>query len=253
MASYTYTEQKEVSGLPGSDPLSTWQGLITVDGPNFAQPQRSQYVVPHKVIASVNYEIPFAYKGLTDLMQFSLFYTGMSAAGYSYCYANDMNGDGINNDLMYIYPSGKDINWKSDAEASAKAYDAFVAQDKYLSSHKGQYAEAYAARAPWVHRFDFRWAHNFKFKTGAQEHNFQLSMDVLNIGNMFNSKWGVYKNSAISNNSRFLNYEGRNEAGEPVFSMGKKNDGSFISQSYDYIVNQTQCWQIQFGLKYFFN
>ena len=253
MASYTYTEQKEVSGLPGSDPLSTWQGLITVDGPNFAQPQRSQYVVPHKVIASVNYEIPFAYKGLTDLMQFSLFYTGMSAAGYSYCYANDMNGDGINNDLMYIYPSGKDINWKSDAEASAKAYDAFVAQDKYLSSHKGQYAEAYAARAPWVHRFDFRWAHNFKFKTGSQEHNFQLSMDVLNIGNMFNSKWGVYKNSAISNNSRFLNYEGRNEAGEPVFSMGKKNDGSFISQSYDYIVNQTQCWQIQFGLKYFFN
>ena len=253
MASYTYTEQKEVSGLPGSDPLSTWQGLITVDGPNFAQPQRSQYVVPHKVIASVNYEIPFVYQGLTDLMQFSLFYTGMSAAGYSYCYANDMNGDGINNDLMYIYPSGKDINWKADAEESAKAYDAFVAQDKYLSAHKGQYAEAYAARAPWVHRFDFRWAHNFKFKTGAQEHNFQLSMDVLNIGNMFNSKWGVYKNSAISNNSRFLNYEGRNEAGEPIFSVAKNDEGNYLSQSYDYIVNQTQCWQIQFGLKYFFN
>ena len=253
MASYTYTEQKEVSGLPGSDPLSTWQGLITVDGPNFAQPQRSQYVVPHKVIASVNYEIPFVYQGLTDLMQFSLFYTGMSSAGYSYCYSNDMNGDGINNDLMYIYPSGKDINWKSDAEESAKAYDAFVAQDKYLSAHKGQYAEAYAARAPWVHRFDFRWAHNFKFKTGAQEHNFQLSMDVLNIGNMFNSKWGVYKNSAICNNSRFLNFEGRNEAGEPIFSMSKNGEGNYLSQSYDYIVNQAQCWQIQFGLKYFFN
>ncbi len=253
MASYTYTEQKEVSGLPGSDPLSTWQGLITVDGPNFAQLQRSQYVVPHKVIASVNYEIPFVYQGLTDLMQFSLFYTGMSAGGYSYCYANDMNGDGINNDLMYIYPSGKDINWKSDAEANAKAYDAFVAQDKYLSAHKGQYAEAYAARAPWVHRFDFRWAHNFKFKTGAQEHNFQLSMDVLNIGNMFNSKWGVYKNAAISNNSRFLNYEGLNAAGEPTFSIGKNNAGDYLSQSYDFIVDQAQCWQIQFGLKYFFN
>ena len=253
MASYTYTEQKEVSGLPGSDPLSTWQGLITVDGPNFATPQRSQYVIPHKVIASVNYSIPFQYLGLTDLMEFSLFYTGMSSAGYSYCYTNDMNGDGINNDLMYIYPSGKDVPWASNAEENAAAYDAFVAQDSYLRSHKGQYAEAYAARAPWVNRFDFRWAHNFKFKTGEQEHNFQLSMDVLNVGNMFNSKWGVYKNSAISNNSRFLKYEGVNDSGAPTFTMAKNAAGDVISQSYDFIQNATQCWQVQFGLKYFFN
>ena len=253
MASYTYTEQKEVSGLPGSDPLSTWQGLITVNGPNFAEPQRSQYVVPHKVIASVNYQIPFAYNGLQDVMEFSLFYTGMSSAGYSYCYTNDMNGDGINNDLMYIYPAGKDIRWKNNAEENAAAYDAFVAQDSYLRKHKGEYAEAYAARAPWVHRFDFRWAHNFKFKTGEQVHNFQLSMDVLNVGNIFNSKWGVYKNAAISNNSRFMKYEGLNAAGEPTFSMAKNAAGEVISQSYDYIMNATQCWQVQFGLRYFFN
>lgn len=253
MASYTFTEQKEVSGLPGSDPLSTWQGLITVNGPNFADVQRSQYVVPHKVIASLNYQIPFSYGGLTDLMEFSLWYTGASPAGYSYCYTNDMNGDGINNDLMYIYPKGADINWKNNAAENAAAYDAFVAQDSYLRNHKGQYAEAYAARAPWVNRFDFRWAHNFKFKTGKQEHNFQLSMDVLNIGNMFNSSWGVYKNSSISNNSRFMKYEGVNEAGAPVFSMAKNSSGDVISQSYDYIQTAAQCWQIQFGLRYFFN
>ena len=35
MVAYTMTESKEVSGLPGSDPVSTWQGLITIDGPNF--------------------------------------------------------------------------------------------------------------------------------------------------------------------------------------------------------------------------
>ena len=198
MAAYTYTESKEISGLPGSDPLSTWQGLYSVDGPNFATLQRSQYVVPHKVIASLNYEIPLSYGGFTDLMQFSLFYTGYNPYGYSYAYSNDINGDGVNNDLMYIYPSGIDINWKNDAQASADAYDAFVAQDRYLRTHKGQYAEAYAASVPWVNRFDFRWAHNFKFMTGKQTHNFQLSLDILNIGNMFNSKWGVYQNNSIS-------------------------------------------------------
>ena len=252
MAAYTHTESKEISGLPGSDPLSTWQGLISVDGPNFATLQRSQYVVPDKVIASLNYEIPLSNGGFTDLMQFSLFYTGFTPYGYSYCYSNDMNGDGVNNDLMYIYAKGSDINWKSDAEASAKAYDAFVAQDSYLRKHKGQYAEAYAARAPWVNRFDFRWAHNFTFKTGRQVHNFQLSMDILNIGNMINSNWGVYQNNNISKNSRILKYEGINSNNEPTFSL-VKNGADYVSKSYDYVVNATQCWQIQFGLKYMFN
>lgn len=252
MAAYTHTESKEISGLPGSDPLSTWQGLITVDGPNFATLQRSRYVVPDKVIGALTYEIPLSNGGFTDLMQLSLFYTGFTPYGNSYCYSNDMNGDGINNDLMYIYPNGKSINWVGDAEASAAAYDAFVAQDSYLRTHKGQYAEAYAARAPWVNRFDFRWAHNFKFKTGRQEHNFQLAMDILNVGNMFNSKWGVYQNNDISNNSRFLKYETINENNEPTFSLVKKN-GEYLSQSYDYAVDAAQCWQIQFGLKYFFN
>ena len=252
MAAYTHTESKEISGLPGSDPLSTWQGLISVDGPNFATLQRSQYVVPDKVITSLNYEIPLSNGGFTDLMQFSLFYTGFTPYGYSYCYSNDMNGDGVNNDLMYIYAKGSDINWKSDAEASAKAYDAFVAQDSYLRRHKGQYAEAYAARAPWVNRFDFRWAHNFTFKTGRQVHNFQLSMDILNIGNMINSNWGVYQNNNISKNSRILKYEGLNSNNEPTFSL-VKNGADYVSKSYDYVVNATQCWQIQFGLKYMFN
>jgi hypothetical protein len=70
---------------------------------------------------------------------------------------------------------------------------------------------------------------------------------------MFNSKWGVYKNSAISNNSRFMKYEGLNDAGEPTFSMAKNSAGEVISQSYDYIANATQCWQLQLGLRYFFN
>ena len=253
MAAYTYTESKEISGLPGSDPLSAWQGMITVDGPNHATLQRSQYVVPHKVIASVNYSIPFQFGGLKDVMEFSLFYTGASPYGYSYCYTNDMNGDGISNDLMYIYPSGSAINWKDNAEEQAGLYDAFIAQDPYLRNHKGQYAEAYAARAPWVNRFDFRWAHNFKFNIGKTTHNFQLTADVLNIGNMFNSSWGVYKNNNISNNSRILKYEGVNAAGEPTFSLAKNANKDFVSQSYDYYVDRTQCWQIQFGLKYLFN
>ena len=250
MAAYTRTESKEISGLPGSDPLSTWQGLYTVNGSNYATLQRSQYVVPDKIIASVDYHFPVLTGQFGYDMDFGLFYTGMTSSGYSYCYTNDINGDGVNNDLMYIYAKGSDINWKdaSTADASAKAYDAFVAQDKYLRSHKGQYAEAYAARAPWVNRIDFRWAHNFSFKTGKQVHLLQFTIDLLNAGNLINSKWGVYQNSAICGNHRILKYEGVNASNEPTFSWATE-----ATKTYDYIVDSSQCWQLQFGLRYKFN
>ena len=253
MAAFTVTESKEVSGMPGSDPISTWQGMITVDGPNLATLQRSQYVIPAKAIASINYTIPLYKDFKTHL---SLFYTGYAPYSNSFCYTNDMNGDGINNDLMYIYPSGEDIKWADAATASAQAaaYDAFVAQDSYLRNHKGEYAEAYAARAPWSNRFDLRIAQDLAFKAGGQKHNFQILVDFMNIGNMFNSKWGIWQTNSASNGCRILTYKGKNGAGEPTFEMVKVDD-QYCSKTYEYPGKNAydQCWNFQIGLRYLFN
>lgn len=243
MMAYTMTESKEVTGLPGSDPVSTWQGLYSVNGPNFGGVQRSQYVIPHKLIASVNYKFDFG-------MHLNLFYQGFSGNGYSYTYTNDMNGDGINLDLMYIPANDSEINFKDDSDRAA--FWSYVEQDKYLSNHKGEYAEAYAARTPWVHRFDFRLAQDLKFNIGNTAHKFQLTFDFMNIGNLINSSWGVYKTNAISNNSKLLKYEGQNSAGEPTFSLYKSN-GNYLNQSYDYNYSYGQCWNFQIGLRYVFN
>ncbi|MDE6278041.1 MAG: TonB-dependent receptor [Muribaculaceae bacterium] len=250
MASYTHTANTEVSGMPGSDPVSTWQGLITVDGPNFADVQCSQYVVPNKLIASVDWKIPFTYNGLKRNTNLSLFYSGYSFSGYSYCYSNDMNGDGINNDLMYIPRNDDEIRFKTTADRDA--FWAFVEQDSYLRNHKGQYAEAYSARSPWTHRFDFRLMEEFEFRVGQAKHAIQLSFDIMNIGNLFNSKWGVARTNYICNNSRILKYEGMTADRMPMFSMVKVN-GEYPTQSYDYLRENTQCWQFQIGVKYIFN
>lgn len=251
MMAYTHTESKEVSGMPGNDPVSTWQGLITVDGPNFGTVQRSRYVIPDRLIASATWTIPFLYKGLARNTNLSLFYTGYSANGNSFCYTNDMNGDGINNDLIYIPAEGENLNFKNPEDAVA--FEAFMNQDKYLSSHRGQYAEAYAARAPWVHQFDFRLMEEFEFKIGKTKHAIQLSFDIMNIGNLLNSSWGVQKIATqASNNCRVLKYEGVNAKGEPTFSMQKNANGDYYSQTYDYSFNNSQCWQMQVGVKYIF-
>lgn len=250
MLAYTHTESKEISGLPGSDPVSTWQGMLTIDGPNFATVQRSRYVVPDKVIAAVNYNLPFRHKGLLRKTSLNLFYSGYSASGYSFAYTNDMNGDGINNDMMYIPKDDSEIKFKNEADRTA--FWNFVDQDSYLKNHKGEYAEAYAARAPWVHRFDLRITEDFSFKAGKTEHHFQLSLDFMNIGNMINSKWGVMKNASSSNGSRILKYEGMDDNKTPIFSMYKIN-GEYPTETYSYNRIYTECWKMQVGIRYIFN
>ena len=250
MLAYTHTESKEISGLPGSDPVSTWQGMLTIDGPNFATVQRSRYVVPDKVIAAVNYNLPFRHKGLLRKTSLPLFYSGYSASGYSFAYTNDMNGDGINNDMMYIPKDDSEIKFKNEADRTA--FWNFVDQDSYLKNHKGEYAEAYAARAPWVHRFDLRITEDFSFKAGKTEHHFQLSLDFMNIGNMINSKWGVMKNASSSNGCRILKYEGMDDNKTPIFSMYKIN-GEYPTETYSYNRIYTECWKMQVGIRYIFN
>lgn len=254
LLAYTHTESKEISGLPGNDPVSTWQNLYTIDGPNFGGVQRSQYVVPDKVIASVGYYVPFKHKGLMRGMHLNLFYTGYSAGGYSFAYTNDMNGDGIANDLMYIPKDDSEIKFKT--EEDRVAFWSFVNQDSYLESHKGKYAEANAARSPWVHRFDFRLLDDFEFKIGKTKHNFQLSFDIMNIGNLINSKWGISKTNAISNYGRILSYDGETTAANkdniPVFSMYKIN-GEYPTKTYETYQNYAECWKLQVGIRYIFN
>ena len=161
-----------------------------------------------------------------------------------------MNGDGISNDLMYIPRDNSEINFKTDADRDA--YWAFAEQDKYLKNHKGQYAEAYSVRNPWTHRFDFRIMEEFQFRVGATTNAIQLSFDIMNIGNLINSKWGVNRVNNYSGNSRILKYEGVNDKNEPVFSMVKVN-GAYPTESFQYNQDRSQCWQMQIGIKYLFN
>lgn len=249
MASYTRTESKEVSGMPGSNATSAWGNLITIDGPNFATVQRSQYVIPDRLIASVNYTAEHAKPGFDT--HFNLLYTGYSPYGNSYMYTNDMNGDGWGYDLMYIPKDDSEINFTSEADRAA--FWAFVEQDGYLSSHKGEYAEAYAARAPWVHRFDLSIVQDFSVKVGKSTNKLQLSLDIMNIGNLFNSKWGVRKTMANSNSGRILRYEGRDANNVPTFSMYRDGNGVAPTETYSYNHDYNECWSLQVGVRYIFN
>jgi hypothetical protein len=248
MAAYTHTEMKEISGMPGSNANSAWVGLITVNGPNNATLQRSQYVVPDKVIGSISYRIPYLNDHMASTI--GLFYSGFTPYGNTFRYSNDMNGDGVNNDLIYIPKERGDIRFATPEDEDA--FFAFIEQDKYLSNHMGEYAEAYSARSPWVNRFDFRFVQDFSVKAGSTRNTLQVSVDILNVGNLINSEWGVYQNMAVSNNGAILRYVSRDEGNVPTFSMVKV-DNAYPTTTYSNYLNINQVWRLQIGLRYIFN
>jgi len=240
-ASYTHTVSKELTGMPGSNASSTMEYIPAVEGSNFLNLHTSQYVNPDRVIASVSYSD----KGNNH---YSLFYEGMRYGGYSYIYGNDMNNDGMAYDAMYIPNTKDEIRYASTADADA--FWAFVEQDEYLSSHKGQYAEAYDLASPFHHTFDFRYMHDFNFNLGKSKNTIQLSFDIMNVANLFNSKWGVsqrlYTNSSYATPLRLDHID---TDGVPVFASNVTSSTTTWQPAKTY----GNCWYMQIGIKYIFN
>ena len=248
-AAYTYTESKEISGMPGSAATSAYSNLYSVDGPTFVGLQRSQYVIPEKVTASIGYMFPALFDG--DGVRINLFYTAYSAGAYSYVYSNDMNGDGMASDLMYIPNDVNDLRWVSDEDMNA--FKTFMENDPYLSTHKGQYAEAYAGRSPWRHLLDARIAKTFKKTIGNTTHCFEISANAGNILNMINSSWGLYKYGCYGNANAVSPLKVDHfDDNTPVFSMNKVN-GEYPTETFtETYINTNQCWSLLLGLKYSF-
>ena len=248
MAAYTHTASKELTGMPGSAAESAFTYVPTVEGPNNIKLHNSQYVTPDRAVASGTYSDRSG-------NHFSLIYEAWRGGyNYSYMLANDMNGDGYNYDALYI-PTDKEIadnQFRFASEDDRNRFIAYVKNDSYLSKHRGEYAEAYSVYSPWVHRLDFSYKHDFKVKIGQSVNKLQLSVDIKNILNLFNSKWGVskYMNSDL-NDGRILKYESMDAEGYPVFSTPAKVNGNV--QTFVPNVSIGQCWYASVGIKYMFN
>ena len=248
MAAYTHTASKELTGMPGSAAESAFTYVPTVEGPNNIKLHNSQYVTPDRAVASLTY---------SDKANnhFSFIYEAWRGGyNYSYMLANDMNGDGYNYDALYI-PTEKQVEdgeFRFASESDRDRFMAYVNNDKYLSKHKGEYAEAYSVYSPWVHRLDFSYKHDFKVKIGESVNKLQLSVDLKNILNLFSSNYGVskYMNPDL-NEGRILKFEKVDAEGYPVYSTPNKvsaNTETFVRN-----IAIGQCWYASVGIKYLFN
>ena len=252
MAAYTHTVNKEITGMPGSAAESAFTYVPTSAGPNYITLHNSQYVTPDRVVASATIHDKSG-------NHYNFIYEGWRG-GYacSYMLKNDMNGDGYNYDALYI-PTDEEVasrQFRFVSDSDAKRFMDYVHNDAYLSKHQGQYAEAYSVYSPWVHRIDLSYKHDFKVKIGNSTNTLQLSADIKNVLNLFNSSWGVskYMNPDIApsyTEGRILEYDSTDAEGYPVFSTPKKVNGS--TQTWLPLHTIGQCWYASIGIKYMFN
>jgi hypothetical protein len=166
-----------------------------------------------------------------------------------------MNGDGYNYDALYI-PTDEEVankQFRFVSDDDQKRFMDYVHGDRYLSNHQGEYAEAYSVYSPWAHRIDLGYKHDFILNTGKIKHTLQLSFDMKNVLNFFNSSWGVqkYLNPQIGTEARILKYEGMDKDGYATYSTPASINGDIKTFVPSHTIGQ--CWYASIGIKYMFN
>lgn len=248
---YTYGQAKEVNSGTSSTALSNWQFNQIVNDPNNPDLGFSINDIRHRIIGSLSYGVRYGKNKLFGT-SLSVFYAGRSGLPISYLYFGDLNGDGANqNDLIFVPRTISDIrlvnltvngNVITPAQQWANL-DAFIANDKYLSSRRGQYAERFGARMPWEHQFDVRLLQDLGGLIKGTSNRIQLSVDVFNVGNLINKEWG--RSYSLGNNASTL-----------ISYVPASNGFTFAAPQNNtaYQVNQTGSrWAAQFGVRYLFN
>ena len=248
-ASYTFTHSESVSSMTSSVAQSNWRNTHTYRFSNDPELANSGYNVPHTVKASAFYHVNWGPSKLFTTTV-GLIYQGKSGAPYSLLYNGDINGDGgTSNDLIFI-PTDEQVDqmkFKGTTAHSAEEMRAnlkqWLATTDYVKDHRGQYAERYGANLPFESHFDFHFGQKFGIKAGKYVHALEVTMDIMNVANLLNKRWGHTFSSSY--NSEFvtpLTYSG---GGEFQFDNDADMPLKYPSTYYSR-------WRGRIGLKYTF-
>jgi hypothetical protein len=247
-ASYTFTQSKSVFNGGSSVAQSNFAYNYTNTNPNDPELGFSAYNIPHQIKVAATYHKSY---GRNDRWTTSLgaVYIGTSGAAWSIYYYGDLNGDSSNgNDLMFI-PTDAQIDQMTfkphknytPAEQAANM-KAWLAGERYLKDHRGEYYDRYADNMPFENHVDIHVGQKFSFKVGQQVHSLELTADIINFTNMLNPKWGRSYGMGINSYFSPVTYSGNGQ-----FQFAQPATYEMMTYS-DYLSR----WRGQIGLKYTF-
>lgn len=178
----------------------------------------------------------------------STFFEYAQGGRFNYIYGGDINNDGSGtNDLIYIPTSAQISTMSFSGAGQGAAYDAFISQDDYLSGRRGQYAERYGALSPWRGKWDFKFMQDYNFKISSasdKKNTIQFSIDVLNLGNLLNSDWGLVQ---VPTSVQPIGVSVDQVTKIPTYTFNGAQ-----TKTFNYDASLASRWQAQFGIRYIF-
>jgi hypothetical protein len=259
---YTHSGSRDVED-GGSTAATVWSTRYVANNPNGDNLSNSSFVQPNRIIASIAYKKEYFQHTATTV---GIIFEDANNGAVSYITSGDPNNDGATNDLMYIPKSINDIelvkDFATDPRTPAQEYAqlaAFINQDPYLASHKGQFAQRNAVILPYFQRADLHFAQDFFVKAGKTRNTITISFDIINFTNLIDKNLGVYQdsfNGFASGSTTVLSYKGIDQTtGHATYSFPYLDKTNLIPVTKSFINDPSQLsrFQAQLGLRYTFN
>jgi hypothetical protein len=264
---YTYGQAKDLAFVG-----STVQANVpTTFGQNYLTTSYSDQDLRHRINGYVNYRLNYGGK-FGGSTAFTLGGTYASGNKISYTYNQDINFDGqTTNDLIYVPKNASELSFSPltvgtgasavtySPEQQQAAFDAYIEGNDYLKTRRGQYAERNGGAYPWLARFDFTAIQEFYIAVGAKgkRNTIQFRVDITNVGNLLNDKWGV-GNLQTTFNPLVLANANATTTGIPSYRLATQNiNGQTVllkdSFTKSASLNSGDVYQAQIGLRYIFN
>ncbi len=209
---YTFSEGEDSNPGTSSTSFSNWSNRLLVD-PNDDVASRSNYIFRDRITGNMSIRHEFFSGAPTT---FSAFYEGRSGRPFSYGFIGDANGDGATNDLFYIPKPGEAIFRGAGTLANGTtrvindpaveaAFFNYINSVEYLRTHQGQIAERNAKVAPWLSQIDVRISQELPMVFKVQP---QIYLDIMNFGNLINSKYGNIDEASFPYNVNIARFAG---------------------------------------------
>ncbi|MBS1760407.1 MAG: TonB-dependent receptor [Bacteroidetes bacterium] len=264
MASVAYTKAMAANLFDGGgdQALGAYQGTQQVMGLNTPNLAATNYIMPDRVVATVSYRKEYLKHLATTI---ALVYQGSADGRFSYVYNGDYNRDGVSgNDLLYI-PTKTEVQQMLfanqtvngvvfDQTAQRNLFESYIMQDKYMRTHRGQYAERNGGLFPWRNQVDAKFIQDIFAKTGKNKNTLQFTIDVFNLGNLLNPAWGKVKTINASNILVPQNMSSVVPGGSvvPQFRLATAN-GQIVTRTFRDVISTASTYSVQFGIRYLFN